>query len=154
MDYITTQQLEQEIVKLGFELESTESIVLVKDDLNRKVASIRINEMYAFDTVWDSFREINADTQNQLCNLLDRYARTPLDERELEKRYRLRLDIDDNIYIFDGDYRYLTRKGDYYCLSLPYLSGFWKDYQNTFTQSEIDEMGSLTRGFVKEEVNE
>lgn len=153
-NYLTTKQLQQQIINLGFELESTESIVLVKDDLNRKVASIRINEMYAFDTVWGSFCELDTDVQKQLYNLSNRYACTPLDKRVREKKYQLRLKISNEISIFDGDY------GDYYCLvktsngkyclSLPTLSQ--KGYQNTFTQSEIDEMGDITEGFVKEEV--
>ena len=150
-NYLTTKQLQQQIVKLGFGLESTESIVLVKDDLNRKVASIRINEMYAFDTVWGSFCELDTDVQKQLYDLLDRYAHTPLDKRITEKKYWLRLKINNEISIFDGDYYCLVKTSNgKYCLSLPTLSQ--KGYQNTFTQSEIDEMGDITEGFVKEDL--
>lgn len=150
-NYITTEEWEQEVKKLGFIITTEEKLYVIRYQLCVVAISFR-QTMFAFRINIFPFVKLPKTMQEELYNLLDRYARTPLDKRELEKRYRLRLDIDDNINIFDGDYRYLTKKGDYYCLSLPYLSGFWKDYQNTFTQSEIDEMGDITRGFVKEEI--
>lgn len=149
-DYITTEELMRQVEKLGFTCRKGAFRLFVEDN-NCIIANVSLNQPLQVDTCYDSLNHKNP-THVTLYELMNRYARTPLDKRKTEKRYRLRLDIDDEINIFDGNYRYLTKKDNYYCLSLSHLSGYYKDYQNTFTQTEIDEMGDITRGFVKEEV--
>lgn len=149
-DYITTEQFIREVEKLGFTHEEGAFCLYIEDN-NYTIANISLNQPFQMDTCYESLNYKNP-AHTSLYELMNRYARTPLDKRKAEKRYRLRLDIDDKINIFDGNYRYLTKKDNHYCLSLSHLSKSWEDYQNTFTQAEIDEMGEITRGFVKEEV--
>ena len=149
-DYITTEEFIREVEKLGFTYKKGAFRLYVEDN-DCTIANVTLNQPLQIDTCYESLNYKNP-AHSSLYELINRYALTPLDKRKTEKRYRLRLDIDDEINIFDGYYRYLTKKGDYYCLSLAHLSESWKDYQNTFTQAEIDEMGDITHGFVKEEV--
>lgn len=149
-DYITTEEFLREVEKLGFTHENLTFRLYIEDN-GFPIANVSLYHPLQVDTCYDNLNYKNP-THLSLYKLINRYARTPLDKRETEKRYRLRLDIDDEINIFDGDYRYLTKKDNYYCLSLSHLGESWKDYQNTFTQEEIDEMGNITRGFVKEEI--
>nr|DAS98241.1 MAG TPA: hypothetical protein [Caudoviricetes sp.] len=154
--HITTEEFIKEVKALGYGIVEDDAQIEVKfQDANRPLAAVHKGYLMELDTSYPSWQKVNdIETKTKLYNLLDRYARTPLDKREPEKKYRLRLDIDDKINIFDGNYRYLTKNDDYYCLSLSHLSGFWEDYQNTFTQAEIDAMGDITKGFVKEEICE
>ena len=151
-DYIATEEFIYEAEKLGFTCKKVGFSLYIEDG-NRPIANVSLYQPLQIDTRYDNLNYKNP-AHLSLYKLINRLALTPLDKRKTEKRYRLRLDIDDKINIFDGGYRYLTKKDDYYCLSLAHLSGSWKDYQNTFTQAEIDEMGDVTRGFVKELANE
>lgn len=154
-NYITTKELKREIKNLGFNAREDYRLIEVTSHVGDTLAKISKIQTHALNVLYPEFitRTI-PDVQENLYNLLDRYARTPLDKREEQKRYRLKLDISDQIAIFDSDYRYLAKSkqfNTYYCLSL-FVCG--KTYQNIFTQAEIDEMGDLIKGFVKEEVCE
>ena len=151
-DYITIEEFMREIEELGFIYKRGAFRLYIYIEGNgHPIASVSLYQPLRVDTCYDNLNYKNP-AHLALYELVNRYTRALLNKRKTEKKYRLRLDIDDKINVFDGDYRYLTKKDNYYCLSLPHLSGSWKDYQNTFTQAEIDEMGDITRGFVKEEV--
>ena len=149
-DYITTEEFIREVEKLGL-THKKGAFTLYIEDGDHTIANVNLHQPLQLDTCYDNLNYKNP-THLSLYKLINRLALTPLDKRETEKRYRLRLDVDNKINIFDGDYRYLAKKGDYYCLSLPHLNGSREDYQNIFTQAEIDEMGDVTRGFVKEQI--
>lgn len=146
-DYITTEELKREIENLGFSVRVDYRLMQVTSSAGDTLAKISKIQTHALNVLYPEFitRTI-PDVQENLYNLLDRYARTPLDKREEQKKYRLKLDISDEIVIFDDKYRYLakSKQNNTYCLSL-FVCG--KTYQNTFTQAEIDEMGDLTKGF-------
>lgn len=154
-DYITTEELKREIENLGFSVRVDYRLMQVTSSAGDTLAKISKVQTRALNVLYPEFIiRTTPDVQENLYNLLDRYARTPLDKRKEQKRYRLKLDISDKIVIFDSEYRYLAKSkqfNTYYCLSLAVCS---KTYQNIFTQAEIDEMGDLTRGFIKEEVCE
>jgi len=85
--------------------------------------------------------------QNDLFENIYKYARTPLEEREEEKKYYLRLNISgehiDDIYLnlnFDT-YRYVIYDNE---------QSSWR--KNVFTQKEIDAMPFDTKFFEKVEV--
>ena len=149
-DYITTEEFIREVEKLGL-THKEGAFRLYIEDGDCTIANVDLYQPLQVDTCYDNLNYKNP-AHLALYELVNRYTRTLLNKRQAERRYRLRLDIDDEINIFDGDYRYLAKKGDYYCLSLPHLNGSREDYQNIFTQAEIDEMGDVTRGFVKEQI--
>ena len=150
MDYITTQQLKQEIIKLGFKFIAKETYVRVTDDDYGQVADLETCTMYTIDTGWDIFRALDPDMQKQLYDLLDRYARTPLDKRVREKKYQLKLDVSDKIH---NHWQILAKNTESGVLQIG--SGRGSDvWQTVFTESEIKELGDVVRGFVKKEVFE
>ena len=73
--------------------------------------------------------------------LIFEYANTPLEEREKEKKYMLRVPFVRYIYLnsFKNEYLFAGRVQE-------------NGYQTRFTQSEIDAMPFDTNFFIKEEV--
>lgn len=146
-NYITTKELKREIKNLGFNAREDYRLIEVTSHVGDTLAKISKIQTHALNVLYPEFitRTI-PDVQENLYNLLDRYARTPLDKREEQKRYLLKLDISDQI---DFDDKYLCElispKG--YVLES-------RKYCSKFSQSEIDKMGDLVKGFVKEEVCE
>ena len=147
-DYITTEEWEQEVKKLGFIITTEEKLYVIRYQLCVVAISFR-QTMFAFRINIFPFVKLPKTMQEELYNLLDRYARTPLDKREPEKRYWLTLDVSDRI----KQKYYLCFDGCDYCLEITkYPERFGSHSKVIFTQSEIDAMGDLTKGFVKEEV--
>ena len=54
------------------------------------VAVINTDKIRALDTRFPSFYELSEEKQDDLYNLLDEYARTPMEDREPLKKYRYR----------------------------------------------------------------
>lgn len=153
MDHITTEQLIKEVVAMGYEI-STGSIndyhfvEIVNNSNNIVIATVTQDQRMQLDTMYLGWDDLNDQDKSKLYNLLDRYARTPLDKRETEKRYRLKLDVSSRI---ENNWQILAKNVDDGCCHIGSGRGSEK-WQTVFTQSEIDEMGDLTKGFVKEEV--
>ena len=83
--------------------------------------------------------------QNDLFENIYKYARTPLDEREEEKKYRLMMPKgfnDNKLYVLKNHSsdNYFTKAYNF------------EDYKYAFTQKEIDAMPFDTNFFIKEEV--
>lgn len=150
-DYITTEELKREIKNLGFNTREDYRLMEVTSSVGDTLAKISKVQTHALNVLYPEFiiRTI-PDVQENLYNLLDRYARTPIEKREEEKKYRLRLDVNNKI---ENNWQILgkNREDGAYHIGLGRGSDKW---QTTFTQAEIDEMGDLTRGFIKEEVCE
>lgn len=150
-DYITTKDLAKEIKKLGFRVNLDDNYIEVFDKkTDCGVATVNRSRMREVDNIYYGWRVIDNETQGELYDLLDRYARTPIEKREEEKKYRLRLDVNNKI---ENNWQILgkNRNDGAYHIGLGHGSDKW---QTTFTQAEIDEMGDLIKGFVKEEVCE
>lgn len=99
---------------------------------------------YIISTFKDRF-SINSPISNAI-ELMFEYAKTPLDEREEEKKYRLRMPI------AFGDYNlnYLNKRVNGKFMILDKITR--ERFQDKFTQKEIDAMPFDTNFFIKEEV--
>lgn len=88
--------------------------------------------------------------QNDLFENIYKYARTPLEEREEEKKYRLSL----SDYFHSGDFMgmYLNLNTETSEYTFNDSSDGVNDYKTHFTQKEIDAMPFDTNFFIKEEV--
>ena len=98
------------------------------------VMSVEKNTRYMIDTDYANFIHLDDDLREELFGLAVEYARTPIEEREMEKKYYLRLPI----FGYDNE-NYLNLDRD----TGKYLLDNKKDiayYQTQFTQKEIDEM--------------
>lgn len=109
-----------------------------------EIASIKLEKRYSFSTAWRAFSELPEALQEELLNLIIEFARTPVEEREEEKRYQYRLK---EIYWWMSDktlmdYQYLNLRS-YECNKKKILLNTNKDcigYKAKFTDKEIQEV--------------
>ena len=81
-------EFEREVEKLGF-THSTRCAEIVVKVHGRTVMGVSTNLEYIVDSEWDEFQSLHKKTQGELFDLAYQLAKTPLAEREEEKRYRL-----------------------------------------------------------------
>ena len=143
-------EFKAEVEKLGFVVEDDGTPIYVdKSKDGETLVSIGKYKQFLLDSEWSGFNNLTEDQKLKLYDLAYQLAKTPLAEREEEKRYYLR-----NVSpLLRGSGRgYLAKNKDtleYYALSLNCSDEF---YQTIFTESEIAEM-DIT-GFEKVEVTE
>lgn len=75
------------------------------------IASLDMFEMFAVNTNYFNFCELDKDKQQQIFKLLIEYVSTPVKEREEEKKYMYRLkDKVKGITLKDSQYTFLSYK--------------------------------------------
>ena len=89
-DYLTTEELAKEVKTLGLIVDELEYTLYVELDSGDNVATVAKRDMFEISTDNINHDAISDDTRTRLYNLLDRYARTPLDKRVAEKRFMLK----------------------------------------------------------------
>ena len=138
-------EFEREVEKLGFTHNTRCAEIVVKVH-GRTVMGVSTNREYIVDSEWDDFQSLHKKIQGELFDLAYQLAKTPLAEREEEKKYYLRLATKIDVY---EDRRYLNMDipNEKYTLSENKDDAY---YKAIFTESEIAEM-DIT-GFEKIEV--
>lgn len=132
----------------GFKTKETQEFLYILNEEELPVTTIGLTERYTLDNSFDGFGCLGVYDKKRLFNLAVELASTPLDEREDEKRYRLRLP-------FIKSYGYLN---------LDKINGVYElsgekqvnNYQTIFTESEVEELKQNYNldSFVMEEVKE
>ena len=143
-------EFKREVEKMGFVVvDSGFPIYIDKSANGETLLSVGKNKRFWLDPGWGGFEQLEECQKLELYALGCELAKTPLAEREEEKRYYLR----NASPLLRGNGRgYLAKNKDtleYYALSLKCSEEF---YQTIFTESEIAQMD--TTGFVKVEVTE
>ena len=140
-------EFEREVEKLGF-THSTRCAEIVVKVHGRTVMGVSTNLEYIVDSEWDEFQSLHKKTQGELFDLAYQLAKTPIVEREEEKKYYLRLATKIDVY---EDRRYLNMDipNEKYTLSENKDDAY---YKAIFTETEISQM-DIT-GFQKVEVTE
>ena len=82
-------EFEREVEKLGF-THSTRCAEIVVKVHGRTVMGVSTNREYIVDSEWDEFQSLHKKTQGELFDLAYQLAKTPLAEREEEKKYRVK----------------------------------------------------------------
>ena len=82
-------EFEREVEKLGL-THSTRCAEIVVKVHGRTVMGVSTNLEYIVDSEWDEFQSLHKKTQGELFDLAYQLAKTPLAEREEEKRYRVK----------------------------------------------------------------
>ena len=138
-------EFEREVEREGFNVDRKSGTAYV-DSTTDTVMSISTDDLFMFDCDWSAFVHLNRDVQEKLFDLAYQLAKTPLAEREEEKKYHLKLTSN---VLSEEHYLNLIKRttGDYY-----YLDDTDEVFgsKTIFTESEIAEM-DIT-GFVKVEV--
>ena len=140
-------EFKREVEKLGYTYNEASDGIYVQNSVGTIVVVGRYNT-HAISTTWGAFGLLTEFEKGQFFNLCHKLAKTPLAEREEEKRYRLRLITNLNFYGHQKYLRKLTADGEFY-IAGPEES---EASQSIFTESEIAEM-DIT-GFEKVEVTE
>ena len=128
-------EFEREVEKLGFTHNTRCAEIVVKVH-GRTVMGVSTNREYIVDSEWDEFQSLHKKIQGELFDLAYQLAKTPLAEREEEKKYYLRLATKIDVY---EDRRYLNMDipNEKYTLSENKDDAY---YKASFTESEIAEM--------------
>ena len=82
-------EFEREVEKLGFTHNRRCEEIVVKVD-GKTVMGVSTSRKYIVDNEWEKYQELNETTQEKLFDLAYKLAKTPLAEREEEKRYRVK----------------------------------------------------------------
>lgn len=131
---LTTKEFIREVQELGLKTSEKSDSILIYDGYYQ-AACVYKNELFSINTSYAAFDNLSEELQEKLYNLIDEYARTPLDEREEPQKYYLRFTALTEI----GDCNYLN-----YCATEEtiYLSNHITKIvaQTQFTQKEIDEI--------------
>ena len=146
-------EFEREVEREGFNVDRKSGTVYV-DSTTGTVMSISTDDLFMFDCDWSAFVHLNRDVQEPLFDLAYKLAKTPLAEREEEKRYWLQK-IPVPLLDKEDEKKWLWK---YTGTALSKVFGAdtikvdSKLYQTIFTESEIVEMDIA--GFEKVEVEE
>ena len=129
-------EFKREVEKLGFTHNRRCEEIVVKVD-GETVMGVSTSRKYIVDNEWKKYQELNETTQEQLFDLAYKLAKTPLAEREEEKKYHLKLELP--IPLEDSSMHWLNQKvgaSKYHFGSQENI----RDYKTIFTESEVAQM--------------
>ena len=141
-------EFKAEVEKLGFTYSNRCEKVAVEVD-GQPVMDISTGRKYIVDNFWDEYQQLNETTRGQLFDLAFQLAKTPLAEREEEKRYWLRK-LPVPLLDRSEEKKWLWRQRETDIVGVDTLRVDHEKYQTIFAESEIAEM-DIT-GFEKEPV--
>lgn len=88
--YLTTKEFIKEVKKLGFIVEEDTGAIEIYLN-NERIAYVYRYEIFSANTAYIPFDVLSKKFVEKLYNLIDAYARTPLEEREEPQKYYLKL---------------------------------------------------------------
>lgn len=142
-----------EVEKMGFVVEDEGVPIYVdKSKDGETLVSIGKHKRFWLDPGWSGFNNLTEDQQLKLYELAYQLAKTPLAEREEEKRYYLRYDVPPLLRAVHAKPRYLYRRIYDGYIDTSFSQTNDSTFKTIFTESEIAEM-DIT-GFKKVEVTE
>ena len=127
-----TKQLIKEVKSMGFDVVESHYLLTILDDNETLIGAVSKEEFAGLVTNYPGFYRLDYNSKIRLLNLLSKYAKTPIEDREEEEKYYLRQKgIGSwsflNFNITSQEYTVSGKKDDY-------------TYKTQFTQSEIDSM--------------
>ena len=144
-----------EVEKMGFVVEDVGTPIYVDKSKNGEtLVSIGKHNRFSLDPGWSGFNNLTEDQQLKLYDLAYQLAKTPLAEREEEKRYWLQK-IPVPLLDKKGEKKWLwkyTGTAPFNTFGVDTIKIDSELYKTIFTESEIAEM-DIT-GFEKKEVTE
>ena len=147
-----TIELSKKVNHLCLETDVDDFDILIADKEGRAICSIKRNKRFQFNMDWYATELIGDVIKEKLLEIVCQYASTPIDEREIEPKYKLALRIvnnqvdEDNQLILFWD-RYFNRievgKRDSAKNFVSYMKQFanqpYKDLHYIYTQKEWEE---------------
>lgn len=129
-----TKEFKKEVQELGFRIiEDIGSISIYYGVL--RVSCVYKNELLSVSTAYAAFDNLSKELKEKLYNLIDKYVKTPIEDRKEQRKYYLK-------------HKWLRRSKDigYYLnlyLDEDYFLGNFAEkgsYKTQFTQAEIDKI--------------
>ena len=139
-------EFERTVKSMGLFINDREDEIYVEDDSQFPVLTVSKLDEMVIDTEYPSFIELPYGKKDTLLILVVTLAKTPLAEREEEKRYRLRI-VANLGFMDDQRFLNLNIEREEYFISSARQS---ERIKTIFTESEIAKM-DIT-GFVRVEV--
>ena len=130
-------EFKQRVIDIGFTVEDEDREVWVVDDEGVIVATVSTDITNSMDTDYITFKEQGEDVRREILDLTYKLSKTPLTEREEEKKYHLKLELP--IPLEDSSMHWLNQKvgaSKYHFGS----QGNIRDYKTIFTESEVAQM--------------
>lgn len=128
-----TKEFIKRVEELGFGYEKAEEVYFIYDNEGTEYAAVchtTPNQISNTERAWDW---LDKDVQEKLFDLLIEYARTPIEEREEEKKFYLRYKW------INADYNYLNYDHRLNVYGLDRILNYnWT--KNRFTLEEIEEI--------------
>ena len=143
-------EFKAEVEKMGFVMENGTPIYVDKSKDGETLVSIGKHKRFWLDPGWSGFNNLTEDQQLKLYDLAYQLAKTPLAEREEEKKYYLLYDVPPLLRAVHAKPRYLYRRIYDGYLDTAFSQTNDSTFKTIFTESEIVEM-DIT-GFQKLEV--
>ena len=128
-------EFKREVEKLGCEVCNTSGDIVVKRN-TYTILTVNKNKEFEFDNEWNKWSGIG-EIKSPLFDLAYQLAKTPLVEREEEKKYHLKLELP--IPLEDSSMHWLNQKvgaSKYHFGSQENI----RDYKTIFTESEVAQM--------------
>lgn len=130
---LKTKEFIKEVRSLGLEIAESLYEISIYDG-NDELAYIRKDKRFYVCTYFEFSEYLSEELQEKLYNLIDKYARTPLEEREEQERFflKFKIETDDDCKYFNYD------KND----DEPKLDNSLEtsNFQTRFTQKEINDI--------------
>ncbi len=130
-------EFERTVKSMGLFINDREGELYVEDDSQFPVLTVSKLDEMVIDTEYPSFIELPYGKKDTLLILVVTLAKTPLAEREEEKKYHLKLELP--IPLEDSPMRWLNQKvgaSKYHFGSQENI----RDYKTIFTESEVAQM--------------
>ena len=143
-------EFETEVRKMGFYIGYSPLYLFVVDRYTEKLASISKEFDMWLDTEYQEFPKLPQEQRAALFDLLYVISKTPLAEREEEKKYYLLYDVPPLLRAVQAKPKYLYRRRYDGYIDTTFSQTNDSTFKTIFTESEIAEM-DIT-GFKKEPV--
>ena len=130
-------EFERTVKSMGLFINDREGEIYVEDDSQFPVLTVSKLDEMVIDTEYPSFIELPYGKKDTLLILVVTLAKTPLAEREEEKKYHLKLELP--IPLEDSSMHWLNQKvgaSKYHFGSQENI----RDYKTIFTESEVAQM--------------
>ncbi len=118
---------------MGLECSDCSTIIPIYHD-GDLVSLVSKNTKFLAGTVYNSFRYLPKELQEKLYNLIDEYARTPIEDREEQQKFYLKFIIESS-----KSCHYLNYRESFNSIELNNKTDL-DGYKTQFTQKEIDEL--------------
>ena len=147
-----TKELIKRVEELGYLFHNYKNAVVIYGMNQKYAAQVWKDKRFKLDMCSENIDDLQDEVKGELFDLFVEYARTPLDEREEEKKFYLK-----HRWLRSRSKNMIVNKD---CLDEYFLSDEFQsdDYQTQFTEKEIDEIkekfNTDLKDFKKTEVEE